>query len=45
MYENMFPYEKIHRYLKNGYQFFDTLRTKDCKIRENCNLSIKVKFH
>ena len=22
MYKNMFLYEKTHRYLKNGYQFF-----------------------
>ena len=41
----MFPYEKTHRYLKNHYQFFDNLKTKDCKIRENCNLLIKVKCH
>ena len=31
-----------HRYLKNNYQFFDTLKTKDRKIRENSNLLIKV---
>ena len=29
---------------KNDYQFFDTLKTKDSKIRGNCNL-LKVKFH
>ena len=34
-----------HRYLKNEYQFFDALKTKDCKIRRNCNLLTKVKFH
>ena len=27
------------------YQFFDTFKTKDCKIRGNCNLLITVKFH
>ena len=37
----MFPYEKAHRYLKNDYQFFDTLKANDCKIRAN----IKVKFN
>ena len=30
----MFLYEKIHRYLKNDYQFFDTLETKDIKIKK-----------
>ena len=40
----MFLYEITHRYLKNHYQFFDTLKTKDFKIRGNCNLLIKVKF-
>ena len=39
----MFLYEKTHRYLKNDYQFFDI--KKDRKIRGNCNLLIKVKFH
>ena len=34
-----------HRYLKNDYRFFHTLKTKDRKIRGNCNLLIKVKFH
>ena len=29
----MFLYEITHRYLKNDYQFFDTLETKYCKIR------------
>ena len=41
----MFLYEKTHRYLKDDYQFFDALKTKDRKIRGNCNLSTKVKFH
>ena len=41
----MFLYEKTHRHLKNDYQFFDTLKTKDYTIRGNCNLLIKVKFH
>ena len=41
----MFLYEKAHRqYIKKVYQFFDTLKAKDCKIRANCNLLIKVKF-
>ena len=41
----MFLYEITHRYLKNDYQFFDTLKTKDRKIRENCNLLLKVKSY
>ena len=45
----MFLYEisqDTSRYLKNDYQFFDTLKTKHRKIRGNCNLFIiKVKFH
>ena len=41
----MFLYEVTHRYLKNDYQFFDTLKTEDRKIRGNCNLLIKAKFH
>ena len=44
MYKNAFLYEKIHRYLKNDYQFFNTLKTKDRKIRGNCNLLIEVNF-
>ena len=28
----MFLYEKTLRHLKNDYQFFDTLKTKDRKI-------------
>ena len=39
----MFLYEKTHRYLKNNYQFFDAWKTKDCKIRGNCNL-LNCKF-
>ena len=38
-------YEITHRYLKNDYLFFDTLKTKHRKIRGNGNLLIKVKFH
>ena len=34
-YKNVFLYEKTHRYLKNHYQFFDALKTKDRKIRGN----------
>ena len=41
----MFLYEITRRHLKNGFQFFDTLKTKYHKIRGNCNLLIKVKFH
>ena len=41
----MFLYEITHRYLKNDYQFFDTLKTKHRKIRRSCHLLIKVKFH
>ena len=41
----MFLYERTHRYLKNDYQSFDTLKTKNHKIRGNCDLLIKVKFH
>ena len=37
-------YTIVHRYLENDYQFFDTLKTNDRKIRGNCNLLIKVKF-
>ena len=33
----MFLYEKTLRYLKNNYQFFDTIKIKDRKIRGNCN--------
>ena len=40
----MFLCAKTHRYLKNDYQFFDTLKTKDNKIRGNCNFLIKAKF-
>ena len=41
----MFLYEKTRRYLKNDYQFFDTSKRKDRKVKANCNLLIKVKFH
>ena len=41
----LFLYEKTHRYLKNDSNFFDALKTKDRKIRGNCNSLIKVKFH
>ena len=41
----MFLCEKTYRYLKNDYQFFDALKTKDRKIRVNCDLSTKVKFY
>ena len=34
-----------HRYFKNDYQFCGASKTKDCKIRGNCNLLAKVKFH
>ena len=45
MYKNIFLYEITHRYLKNDYQFCDNLKTKDHKIRGNCNLLRKAKFH
>ena len=41
----MFLYEKTHRYLKNAYQIFDALKAKDRKIKGDCNLLTKVKFH
>ena len=41
----MFLYEKTYKYIKNDYQYFDALKTKDRKIRGNCNLLTKVKFH
>ena len=44
-YQNMFLYDKTPRYLKNDYQFFDILKTKDRKIRGNFNLVVKIKFH
>ena len=40
----MFLYKITHSYLKNDYQFFDTLKTKHHKIRGNFNL-LNVKFH
>ena len=30
----MFLYEITHRYLKNDYQFFDTLKKKTVKLEE-----------
>ena len=45
MNKNMFLHEKTHRYLKNDYQFFVAIKTKDRKNRGNCNLLTKVKFH
>ena len=44
MHKNMFLYEKTQRYFKNNYQFFDTLKTKDRKIKGNFYLLIKVKL-
>ena len=34
-----------HGYLENDFRFFDTLKTKDCKINDNFNLLTEVKFH
>ena len=34
MCKNMFPFEITHRYLKNDYQFFDTLKINDLKLEE-----------
>ena len=45
MAKNVFLYEITLGYLQNDYQLFDTLKIKDRKIRVNCNLLIKVKFH
>ena len=33
----MFLYKITHRYLKNYHRSFDTLKTGDRKIGENCN--------
>ena len=41
----MFVYEKHIDTSITIIDFFHTLKTKDGKIRENCNLLIKVKFH
>ena len=41
----MFLYEITNRHLKNDYQFFYNLKTKDHKTRGNRNLLIKVKLH
>ena len=45
MHKNVFLCKKTHTYLKNDYQIFDVLKTKDRKIRGNRNLLTKVKFH
>ena len=45
MYKNMFLYDIKLTYLKNDYQFSDTLKTKYHKISGNCNFVKKVKFH
>ena len=34
MYKNGFLYEKTNRYLKNDYQFLDTLKQKIAKLEE-----------
>ena len=34
IYKDMFLYEKTPRYLKNDYQFFDTLKQKIVKLEE-----------
>ena len=31
----MFLFEVTHKYLKNDYQFFDTLKKKYCKIKKS----------
>ena len=41
----MILFEITHRYLKNDYQYLDTLKIKHRKIRGNYNSFIKVKFH
>ena len=40
----MFLYEITHRYLKNDYRLFDTLKTKDLKTRGNYDLWIKIEW-
>ena len=45
MYKNVFLYEKTLKISQERLSIFDTLKTKDRKIRGNCNLLIKVKFH
>ena len=45
MYKNMFLYEKSKGYLKKDCEFFYAFKTKDCKIRGNCNLLTIAKFH
>ena len=44
MHKNLFLYKKTHIYLKSDYQSFNTLKTKDRKIRGDCKLLTKVKF-
>ena len=41
MHKNTFLYEITQEH----YHFFDTLKIKHRKIRGNCNLFMKVKFH
>ena len=41
----MFLYEITNRFIKNDYQFFDALKTRDHKIRGYYNLLIKVRLH
>ena len=35
----------LYEIRQERFSIFDTLKTKDRKIRGNCNLLIKVKFH
>ena len=44
MSENMFLFEITQRYLKNDYQFFDTLKRRHRKVRGNCNFLMEVNF-
>ena len=41
----MFLYEITNRFMKNDYQFFDALKTRNRKIRGYYNLLIKVRLH
>ena len=43
--KSMFLYEITHRYLKNHYQFSNTLKTKDRKTKGNYDILTKGKFH
>ena len=45
MHKHVFVFEITQRYLKNDYQYFDTLKIKHRTIRGNCNSFIKVNFH